>query len=282
MLKRFRVAGLCLVAVFAMSAVAASAASATSTNNPQWDICHNVGAGNGHFTDSKCETAGTGEWEAKILGNAELEEVTAKAKGNQKLSVPGAKVTIVCKSYSLKAGAVIVGSAAPAAGTDEETIEYKECEVEGSPKCEINKVKGGKATITTEPLKSWLGFKTKEAAEKEESNTLTYFAPQTPPKFVAFELKKETGGSCPFGSEGISEVEGQVAVENIEGSVHAVKHTLKAPATAIKAYWVNEGGKTVEKKVTELKLKGIIKFAATYEGESEVELVSKSNWWIFN
>jgi len=52
MLKRFRIVGLCLAAVFAMSAVATSSASAA----PVWQQC---GAGT-EFTNSLCTTSGSG------------------------------------------------------------------------------------------------------------------------------------------------------------------------------------------------------------------------------
>lgn len=54
MLKRFRIVGLCLAAVFALSAVAASSASAY----PVWQEC---GAGT-EFTNANCTTAGSGPY----------------------------------------------------------------------------------------------------------------------------------------------------------------------------------------------------------------------------
>jgi hypothetical protein len=280
---RIRMIGLALVAVFALSAVAASAALATSTNNPEWGVdianggtCTKVSTGQtGAFENSTCTTAkATLNGFEELLASGKSVEIVAKANGSQKLVT--SLTTIVCKAFKVAKGAVIVGSAEPAAGTNEEIIEYEECEVEGKPKCEINKMAAGKATITTVLLKSTLVFDSKAEAEKEESSTYTLFEPKSGTKFVEFELS----GTCP--ATGKIGVEGQVAVENVKGSEHLVTHELNAPSTAIKVYWINKAGKTEEVKVKELKLEGIIKLPATYVGKAQVELKSKSDWWIFN
>jgi len=59
-MKRIRIVGLCLVAVFAMSAVAAASASAS----PTYKECMKVKAKTGKFATASCTTeGGTGTWE---------------------------------------------------------------------------------------------------------------------------------------------------------------------------------------------------------------------------
>jgi hypothetical protein len=59
MLKRFRIIGLCLVAVFALSAVAALSASAEPGGTPEWGTCDKATSA-WKFEDSLCNKAGTG------------------------------------------------------------------------------------------------------------------------------------------------------------------------------------------------------------------------------
>ncbi len=243
-MKRIRTLTIALLALSVLGAFAASSAFAASTNNPQWQVN-----------------------KAELSGN---KEVTAEANGTQKLNVAGAfGATIACKKLKVASGAKIIGSTKPAAGTDEETIVYEECEVEGSPSCTINGEAAGKAKITTNLLKSTLVFKTKAAAEKEESSTLSLFEPKTGTVFVTLTL----AGTCP--ATGSFEITGQVAAENVKGNEEIETHELNAPATAITKYFVNEGGKTVEKKVNALKF-GI--FPASYVGKAKIKLTSKEVW----
>jgi hypothetical protein len=274
---RVRTLGLALVAVFAMGAVAASSASAASTNNPQWRYCHNVGAGKGLFTNASCTTSGTGEFELATLGAGESKEITAVQNGVQKLNVGGEfGATIECSKLKVAAGAKILGSTAPAAGTDEEVIVYEECKVVGKPLCKINGEESGKAKIKTELLKSTLVFETKAAAEAEKPPTLTLFEPKTAANFVVLKLT----GTCPPGGETF-EIKGQVAVKDLPatGEPHLETNELEAPAVAIKEYFINKGGVTEKKAVTPLKF-GL--FSATYEGKARITLVSKEFWWVFN
>jgi hypothetical protein len=262
---------------FVFSAVVAASAFAKSEDNPQWAVCEEVAAGTGAFTNSACTTSGKGNFEAKVLGEKETREVKAEANGSQKLK--SATVTIVCKKLKLEAGAILIGSKAPNPGTDRETIVYEECEVEGSPKCTINGEKAGEAKIKTKSLKSVLAFLTKEGAENEREPAVTVFTPESGSQFVEFTL----AGECPV--TGPIKVEGSVAAENVKSEEHAEKHELNASETAIKEYFVNEGGKTVAKKA-ELKLEGIVKLPATYIGKAFVRqrgtLIEKIFDWIFH
>jgi hypothetical protein len=275
-MKRMQIIGLALVAVFAMSAVGVSSASATSINNPQWKLCLKVAKPTGKFATHECKGEGEPkEFELLMLEEGKTEGVTAEANGVQKLNVGGEfGATIECSKLKLAAGAKLIGSKAPNAGTDEETIVYEECKVVGKPACKINGEESGKAKIATELLKSTLVFETKVAAEKEEKPTLTLFEPKTAKNFVVLKLT----GTCPPGGETF-EITGQVAAKNVEGQALLQTHELNAPAVAIKEYFINKAGVTEKKAVTALKF-GF--FSATYEGKSKVKLASEWWWLIFN
>lgn len=74
MMKRIRIVGLCLVAVFALSAVAVSAASAETA--PTYKVCAKVKE-TGKFNDKKCSVASKG---GKKEGDYELSEWSAAKK----------------------------------------------------------------------------------------------------------------------------------------------------------------------------------------------------------
>jgi hypothetical protein len=270
---------LSLLAVCAMGAVASASALAASTNNPQWGMsiaaggeCQKVVAGTGEFNSSACTATGAPhEWET-LLGAGKVLEVVAEQNGEQKLV--GVGITIKCNKLKVKPGSTIIGSVAPAPGTSEETLEYSECSVEGKPNCKINGENGGAAKLTTNLLKDTLVFKTKVAAEKEESDTLTLFEPKVGAVFISFKLTGECGGL----PENIS-VEGKTLLENVNGSTHLATHELNGPATAITKYFKNNAGVTEEVKNVKL---SVLALAATYVGKSNVKLASGASWWIFN
>ena len=165
-MKRMRIAMLGLAAVFAMSLVWSASAFAKSTNNPQYEI----------------EEGGVAKILAAPAEKPETRVVEAEQSGVQKLE--GSGVVLACKKLKLKAGATIIGSNKPNAGKSAETLEYSECEVEGSPNCEINKEKAGKAKLTTNALTDTLVFATKKAAEEEVAPTDTLFEPTTGKEFI--------------------------------------------------------------------------------------------------
>ncbi len=84
-MKHLKIAGLCLVAAFAVSMVVSATASAT------WEHCtKGAVAGLTKWTDHNCSTAsGTGEWQWKAINNTE----EVRIKGSLKLS--DTKVPIV-------------------------------------------------------------------------------------------------------------------------------------------------------------------------------------------
>jgi len=102
-MKRTKILGLVLVAVFAMSAVAASAASAETFEGPSWIVN-----------------------KARLV-NPNTKNFTSKGK-NFKLVVSKLGITILCKKVTNKGK--IIGSAAKMVGTDEAEVTFMECSVE--------------------------------------------------------------------------------------------------------------------------------------------------------
>jgi len=141
-MKRFKLTGVVLLAVFALSAVAATAAQAEEA--PYWSI------------------------EGTRLASGKTAEITAKQVGVQTLTA--ATGIVKCKALKVKAGSVLLGSAAGEPGKSDETLEYTECtqEKNGSEPC---KIVGEK--VTSEPLTNELAY-----AENKKS-LVVEFAPVT-------------------------------------------------------------------------------------------------------
>ena len=161
----FRKTLVCLVAALAMSVVATATASAI-TNNPKVTAClKHAGAGE-KFKDSACkEKSSTGKWEIVELKEKETMEILAEAKGTQKLNTGGS--VIACKKVKFAKGAKMIGGEPV---TDEETIEYEECEVEGHANCEINKEKAGKGKLTNECAEVHIGISERGSSQKSQRN----------------------------------------------------------------------------------------------------------------
>jgi hypothetical protein len=130
-MKHFRLIGMALLAVIAFSAVVASAASAEEA--PFWTV------------------GGT------RLEAGQTRFITAKEAKSFKLS--GAGVAVTCTATAVGSGAVILGSEPGEPGTNDETVTFSTCKVEGNPG-KSEKVKGECETvtepITTKNLKSTL------------------------------------------------------------------------------------------------------------------------------
>jgi hypothetical protein len=78
-MKRIRIAGLCLVAVFALSAVVASGASAAEM--PVFKVCKKVAKGTGEFGSKTCTGAkGTGEYSLGEWNEGKEKEPKLKGK----------------------------------------------------------------------------------------------------------------------------------------------------------------------------------------------------------
>jgi len=273
-----KIVGLCFIASLALSAVLSTSALA---KNPRWVVCEKVTSG-GHWKDSQCtEKQEGGSHDTRELKTNETREVTVEANGEQKLSTPGAKTTILCKKVSVKAGAILIGGEP---GTDEEILRYEECEIEGSPTCLINKEKAKKAKIETNLLSSGLGYSTEtREIEENQQGTVTVFKPKSGTTFVTLELEKEEGGSCPLASieKMALPVKGEVLCENIGGDEHLVTHEINCPEPLLKEYWLQSASQKPE-KVTIKKLE-LATMASTYVGKSKIKLAgieAGQEWWI--
>jgi hypothetical protein len=224
------------LALLAVAVAGASTTLAASTNNPQFSLCvEKVGGKLG----AGCEKAGSG-FETKSLGEGESKEVTAKTTGVDELHTAG--VTIQMKKLKFVKGAALKGSKMPNPGTTSGTIEYEELAVKGAPECKFEQSEKVVTTLKTNPLIIKLAFPTKADAEKEEGETVSVLEPASGKVLMEFKL---TGPGCPTPSP--AKVEGDLVMENVNGSKYGESRELKAPATSIEHYFVNEGGKTVEK-----------------------------------
>ncbi len=168
-MKRLKIVGLCLVAVFALTAVVASSASAAA---PEYFTCHKAKTkGKGNYGEKLCKTvttatvnveeSGTGSYE-RGPWNANPTKVTFKGKGkspkNNSLNPFGVKMeagepaqiegTTECKTEKLSGK--LTGPK-----TNEWQTEYASCEA-GGFKCLSKGLKSGK--IKTNVLNSELVF----------------------------------------------------------------------------------------------------------------------------
>jgi len=118
-MKRIRIVGLCLVAVFAMSAVAAASASAS----PTYKECAKVKAKTGKFATASCTTeGGTGTWELVSPKKGAYTSTTKVAT----LETPGVG-SVSCKT-SKGAGSITSETAATT------TVTFSTCATDGK-KC---------------------------------------------------------------------------------------------------------------------------------------------------
>lgn len=145
MLKRFRIIGLCLVAVFALSAAGASTASA----HLKWWLCLKEGAGHA-YKDAECKEKTGGEYEWRVLpeGKANFIELTAKLPVGKPAKLHGTifgfiKETVECETIALKHGTTVYGivwNETSGSARDEGVVEFSKC-------------KSAKCTTFTEPIR---------------------------------------------------------------------------------------------------------------------------------
>jgi hypothetical protein len=134
-MKRIKIVGLCLVAVFAMTAFAASAAQA----NPTYFKC--VKKKDGNYSAKGCPTsskvAGTGKYERESAVGTTYSSKT----GTATLSTPDLGGKVVC-SKSKDTGKITGES------TDEDTVTFEKCTTEGK-KCTSAGESAGKIKTNT-------------------------------------------------------------------------------------------------------------------------------------
>jgi hypothetical protein len=160
-MKRIRIAGLCLVAVFAFSAIVTGSASAAA---PEYKTCIKaVPKNTGNFSDKNCSVAapGTGKYELGEWNQGK--KLTFKGKNGESTLdsyVPEVEAefwkggtvvgTVTCKSA--KSRGEITGPK-----TSTVTVEFKSCASEGK-KCTSVSPAGKPGSIVTKPLTSILGL----------------------------------------------------------------------------------------------------------------------------
>lgn len=213
-----------------VAAVLASPALALSTNNPQFHRCELGGSGL-RFTNSTCtEESSLGEYGEEILESGSRE---FKASGTSVEFGPSAE-TIRCKNISASESKVIGASSEGRSGA-EAKLDFEDCEVVGSPSCEINSTKSGTATIASESLSAVIDYATQGGAEIEEGNAVIVFKPASGTTLATFKLS----GSC--SSAGTFHLEGDIALEDVSGSEHSSDLLVEAPSSGItKAYYNGE------------------------------------------
>jgi hypothetical protein len=163
-MKRMRILGLALVAVFALVAITAGAASASK---PTWKACIKAEPKNtGNFSDKVCSIAsepGKGKYE-KVSGIGKGKGFKGKG-GEASLHnvIPGkGDIKVTCASFK-DSGSVVAPS-----GVAKVTAEFKKCKSLGAP-C---KTEGGKKeVITTKSMAGSLGYMT--AAKSSAGTSLT-------------------------------------------------------------------------------------------------------------
>jgi len=163
-MRRIKIAGLCLVAMFAMSAIASATASAAA---PEFGKCNKVTGANSNYSDSKCtkEVAkGTGkyEWVPGAAG------VTFKTTGGVAtlLTVKGESVT--CSSEK-SSGEYLSGNNKE----EKTTVEFAGCKSNGLDCTTTGKAAG---ELVTKPLIGIVGY---EKPPTTKAKTVLQLHPET-------------------------------------------------------------------------------------------------------
>jgi hypothetical protein len=260
-MKRIKIIGLTIVAVFVMSAVAASAASAVE--GPFWKV------------------------EGVRLGSLNAKEIRVTGTSTRQELKTSIGVKIKCEKVSVEATPTpeIVGKAAGTGGTSVEKLKYTgNCVVEGDGS--TCKVKGGE--VKTENLENREGYE-----GERTGNLMTSFKPEGTNKVFA-KLKFE--GTCTFGAEnnvelGSGKVLGVICFDLNEAgakvSVTAnqaehIKNQIECPATKIAQMWYEEAF-GVKKEEAGLTVGGGIG-SAEYVGNAGIEVLEAGvakNWGVF-
>jgi len=158
-MKRFKVMGLCLVAVFALSALVASAASAAL---PEYATCSKAEPKNtGNYTGNDCEpatkVAGTGKYEV-VLGIAKAKKTAIKGKN------VGTPKNVLVSPVHCSTGKLVLGSCS---GTFEPGKEKPASEA-GVTECLKEKLTG---TVTSAKNTKWKTVYKKCKGEGQPANT---------------------------------------------------------------------------------------------------------------
>jgi hypothetical protein len=229
-MKRFRLIGVALLAVFALSVVAASGAQAETA--PFFSI------GGARLAAGK-----THNFDARAIAPFKLE---------------GSGTVIECANLSTAEG-VLLGSNAGEPGKDNEVVNFSGCKSTGNgTACHLAATKGGPevSTITTNPLKS-------EQVENVESGHVgkKLYEELFPAKKSEGFVTLHFGGTCTI-EEGV--VAGQVVAQDLydngtvgqvelgQSAVEAKSWIVNFPSTPITSVWLisGSGGKEVATEQT--------------------------------
>jgi hypothetical protein len=247
-MKRIRILGLALVAVFALSAVVAVAAQATEA--PFYKVA------------------------GKRLASGESAEISSHAgTGGFTLTTTGKVVK--CLTLTNNAGATIIGSNAGVPGTSSETLEFSGCTVTGN----------GEPCAVTTPIKT-TALKNELALTESLTSFLVEFKPATGTEFATLKFTgagceiTETKVTIAEGSAVIGQVfSGGKLVEPGKEPAEAKDGEINFPTTAIKVIDLQETASGGFKKVEESPLKAF-GLAATFSGLAIVLLKSGSVWGV--
>jgi hypothetical protein len=242
-MKRTRLIGLALMAVFAMSAVAVSSASAAK-NGPHWWVCEKGGT---TFKNNLCTESGTGPFGEKELVSGETRTLKFKS-GITKLKTTAA--TIECKTDK---GTGNIKGGWP--GTNEGTIEFEGCTAKsGTEECKVMseglKVEGLiKVEVNSELV--YTGTEAQAIAEKPPLGVLFKTKSSTNKTFVKLvfvggakctELNGPVTATGEVHGPGIAGVAGVVCNIVEKAEEYAFTHEIECPEVAKKTFFYWEGG----------------------------------------
>jgi hypothetical protein len=166
-MKRIKVVGLCLVAIFALSAVAASGASAAEVG----ECIKQAKPYKGNFTEKSCQTvSGTkeGKYEFSPGVKPENSAFTAKTKT---ASLKGAAGTIECK----KSASVGTWTGSK---SQEQTVTFESCEFKGEVVGECHSAGKGPGIIETNKLDNTIIGEGEPEFQLNEKNEPEFVAPK--------------------------------------------------------------------------------------------------------
>jgi len=216
-MKRIRILGLALVAVFALSAVVAVAAQATEA--PFYKVA------------------------GKRLESGKTEEISSHA-GTGGFTLTATGKVVKCSTLTNNAGATAIGSNAGVPGTSSETLEFSGCTVTGN----------GEPCKVTEPIKT-TALKNELALNEGLTSIVVEFKPSTGTEFATLKFTgtgcevAETKVTIAEGSAGIGQAfSGGKLVEVGKEPAEAKDGEINFPTTAIKVIDLQETAREATKK----------------------------------
>jgi hypothetical protein len=264
---RIRIIGVCIAAVLVSSAVSAPIASAVK--GPSWETAEWTGTcakglvWGWYATQAECEVGGfpfptAGGWN-RVMGAAKLLEAgksresalsNTVLEGTRSQRLSDAIASVECSAAK---GTGKLEGGEP--GKDTATVTLTGCKVfkkeskEEAVGCTVRSKGAASGAIELKSKSALVYIGTKAQAEKQEGPVGDLYAPSSGSVLVQLEF---SGGTCPTGSEGSTNVEGETVAEVTAGMQNVSEHTF--PKTAIERYFHWEGEKIAEVKVNRLKV----------------------------